>query len=49
MDGAIRTSVAIVLGKSHMKKLGEKQELFLCSVAAAPMTPAQEVIPVKAH
>lgn len=49
MDGATRSSVAIVSVKSHMKKQGEKQELFLCSVAAAPMTPAQEVIPAKAH
>lgn len=40
MDGATRTSVAIVL---------VKVTLFLCSVAAAPMTPAQEVIPAKAH
>lgn len=37
-------------GASTNEKKGEKQELFfLCSVAAAPMTPAQGVIPAKAH
>lgn len=29
MDGATRTSVGIVLVKSHMKKLGEKQEQYV--------------------
>lgn len=37
-------------GASTNEKKGEKQELFfLCSVAAAPMNPAQGVIPAKAH
>lgn len=47
MDGATRTSVGIVVVKSHMQNW-ERSRNRMCAAAAAAVALAQEVIPAKA-